>query len=134
FSAVVRYSVRHQFVDRAPVGHENTFIMPFAAQKAAKERLIARSRYAAECVEGGHVAGCAGAGRRFERGKIRFAKGSFRDVGAGVITPALSRAISAEVLRSGHDRVGRGEVGSLETAHLGGRHSGAEERVLPCTL
>jgi hypothetical protein len=42
-------------------------------------------------------------------GRYGLAQGALETVGAGVVAPALGRAVGAEVLGRGHDRVGRGQ-------------------------
>jgi hypothetical protein len=69
-----------------------------------------------------------------ERGQVDVPQLGVGEVDLVVVAPAQRGAVAGEVLRAGHDPVGRAQAVTLEAAHLGGCDRRPEVRVLAGAL
>jgi hypothetical protein len=101
------------------IAHDQSRILPLAAQNVAQQETIPGSGHAVQSVERSHEGGHARVDGRAKRREIDFAQKNFGNPRTVVIAACFRRAISHEVFGAGRQRRGIRQRAALKPAHHG---------------
>ncbi len=123
---ILRIAVQDQFLVGRVVGNDEALEVPLATQHLRHQVRTRGCRHAVDVVESAHGRQGASLECRLKRREMNFAQRLLGNIDRVVIKTGSHGAVRREMFRRGEQRIFRGEAGSLETAHAGGREQLAE--------
>lgn len=127
-------AVGNHFGHGAPVGDDDAFPAPLAAQDLLHEEPVSGRRDARQFVERVHEGGGSRIRGGFERRQVEFAQPLVGEVHRIVVAAPFRGSVTREMLRAGENGVRRREIVALESPDAGPGDERPEVGVLPRSL